>query len=148
MADVPKFEEWLRRRFGPELMTLGVPGSTSIRTTARAGARRLLSLVGVTGNSDGRPRQARDLAPQYIDDPSSLPGTLASTVLSVAAVGGDAMLYDRYMAQLPKLSGSRGVLPLLSRAAVVPRPGARTAESWSSRSARRATQDAPTLIGP
>jgi aminopeptidase N len=35
----------------------------------------------------------------------SVPPTLVSTVLNVAAYGGDAMLYDLYVAQLPKLSG-------------------------------------------
>ena len=66
-------------------------------------------------------QQARELALKYVDDPTSVPPTLASTVLNVAAYGGDAMLYDLYMAQLPKLSGQAGgVLPLLQCAAMVP----------------------------
>jgi len=148
MADVPKFEEWLRRRFGPELMTLGVPGSTSDPDDRQSRRATLLSLVGVTGNSTDVQRQARDLALKYIDDPSSLPGTLASTVLSVAAVGGDAMLYDRYMAQLPKLSGKPeeyyrffNALPSFRDPALVQR----TLEFAISPDVR--TQDAPTLIG-
>src|SRR5438105_999936 len=104
MNDVASFEDWIRRRFAPELMTLGLPGNASDPDDRQARRATLLSLVGVTGNSADVQRQARDLAVKYIDDPSSVPGTLASTVLHVAAVGGDAMLYDRYMAQLPKLT--------------------------------------------
>ena len=50
-------------------------------------------------------QRARALALQYIADPTSLAPELASAVLTVAAQGGDAALYDRYMAELPKLSG-------------------------------------------
>src|SRR5436190_17882927 len=102
--DVARFEEWVRRRFGPELMSLGLPGSTSDPDDRQSRRATLLYLVGVTGNAPDAQRQARELALKYIDDAASLPGTLASTVLHVAAVGGDAMLYDRYVAQLPKLT--------------------------------------------
>src|SRR5262245_53885202 len=103
-ADAPRFEEWVRRRFAPELMALGLPGSPSDSDDRQSRRATLLSLVGVTGNSPEVQRQARDLARAYVDNPTSVPPTLASTVLGVAAYGGDAMLYDLYVAQLPKLS--------------------------------------------
>jgi aminopeptidase N len=103
-ADVARFEEWIRRRFAAELTSLGVPGNTSDSDDRQSRRATLLSLVGVTGNSPDVQRQARELALKYIDDPASLPPTFASTVLNVAAIGGDAMLYDRYRAQLPKLT--------------------------------------------
>ena len=104
-SDAPRFEEWVRRRFGPELMTLGMPGSASESDDRQSRRATLLSLVGVTGNSPDVQRQARDLALKYVADPMSVPPTLASAVLNVAAYGGDAMLYDLYFAQLPKLTG-------------------------------------------
>jgi aminopeptidase N len=104
-SDAPRFEEWVRRRFGPELMTLGMPGGASESDDRQSRRATLLSLVGVTGNSPDVQRQARDLALKYVADPMSVPPTLASTVLNVAAYGGDAMLYDLYFAQLPKLTG-------------------------------------------
>jgi len=147
-GDVPKFEEWVRRRFSPELMTLGVPGNVSDPDDRQSRRATLLSLVGVTGNSTDVQRQARDLALKYIDDPASLPGTLAPTVLSVAAVGGDAALYDRYVAQLPKLSGKPeeyyrffNALPSFRDPALVQR----TLQFAISPDVR--TQDAPTLLG-
>ena len=103
-ADVAKFEEWIRRRFTPELMTLGLPGGPSDPDDRQSRRATLLYLVGVTGNSTDVQRQARELALKYMDDPTSIPGTLASTILNVAAAGGDAALYQRYRAQLPKLT--------------------------------------------
>jgi aminopeptidase N len=105
-ADVPRFEEWVRGRFGPELSSLGVPGSASDPDDRQTRRATLLSLVGITGNDSAVQRQARDLALRYIEMPASIPSSLASTVLGVAAVGGDAMLYERYRAQLPKLTNS------------------------------------------
>jgi len=104
-SDAPRFEEWVRRRFGPELMTLGLPGSAADSDDRQSRRATLVALVGVTGNSPDVQRETRDLALKYIADPMSVPPTLASTTLAVAAYGGDAMLYDLYMAQLPKLTG-------------------------------------------
>ena len=103
-SDASRFEDWVRRRFGPELMMLGFPGSASDSDDRQSRRAALLALVGVTGNSADVQRQARDLALKYVADPTSVPPTLVSTVLNVAAYAGDAMLYDLYMAQLPKLT--------------------------------------------
>ncbi len=104
-ADTARFEEWIRRRFAPELTALGLPGNASDPDDRQSRRATLLLLVGVTGNSMEVQQRARELALRYIDDRMSVPGTLASIVLNVAAYGGDPMLYDRYMAQLPNLSG-------------------------------------------
>jgi len=103
-SDVARFEDWVRRRFGPELMTLGLPGSISDPDDRQSRRATLLSVVGIAGNAADVQRQARELALKYLDDPSSVPPTLASTVLNVAAAGGDTSLYERYLSQLPKLS--------------------------------------------
>jgi len=104
-SDAPRFEEWVRRHFGPELTALGPAGSASDSDDRQSRRATLLSLVGLTGNSPDVQRQARELALRYVGDPTSIPPTLASTVLNVAAYQGDAALYDTYMAQLPKLKG-------------------------------------------
>jgi hypothetical protein len=61
-------------------------------------------LVGVTGDSARVQRRAYELAEAYLADPTSLPATLATTVLRVAAFSGDAGLYDKYVALLERLS--------------------------------------------
>ena len=119
-AERARYQAWIRARFGPVLNALGLPGPAG-DTDDRHGRRgTLLHLVGVTGNDPDVQRKARELAVQYIANPSSIPSTLAPTVLQVAAVGGDAALYERYRgaaAQDRRAAGA--VLPLLQRAVVV-----------------------------
>ena len=103
-GDLARFEEWVQRRFGPQLMTLGFPGNASDTDDRQSRRATLLYVVGVAGNDADVQRQARELALKYIDAPDAVPATLASTVLNVAAIGGDAMLYERYVAQLSKLT--------------------------------------------
>jgi aminopeptidase N len=146
--DTPRFENWIRQRFAPQLTTLGLPGNLSDSDDRQSRRATLLFLVGVTGNSTEVQQRARELALEYIDDPMSLPATLATQVLTVAAAGGDAALYDRYMAQLPKLSGKPeeyyrffNALPRFRDPALVKR----TLAFAISPAVR--TQDTSTLIG-
>jgi puromycin-sensitive aminopeptidase len=101
-ANEARFEAWVRERFAPSLTALGLPGSAADSDERQSRRAALLALVGATGDSPEVQRQARDLALAYMDKPDSLPGTLAPTVLQVAALGGDAALYERYLAQLAR----------------------------------------------
>ena len=93
----PDYQQWIRRRFGPVLSALGLPGNPADDDERHSRRAELLTLVGATGGDVDVQRHARELAAQYISNPSSLPGTLAPAVLRVAALGGDAALYDRYL---------------------------------------------------
>jgi aminopeptidase N len=104
-ADRGRFEEWVRARFGPALTALGLPGNAKDDDERQTRRATLLRLVGTIGNDAAVRLTARDLALKYIENPASLPPTMASPVLEVAAQSGDANLYERYMAQLQKLSG-------------------------------------------
>jgi aminopeptidase N len=101
----PRYAAWIRQRFGPTLNRLGIPGGLRDPDERHSRRATLLELVGVTGNDPGVQRRARELAVGYISQPMSLPGTLAPTVLRVAAAAGDAMLYEQYLAQVQKLAG-------------------------------------------
>ena len=99
-TDRPTFQSWIRAKFGPALDRLGLIGSPP---NEKDDSRRasLLGLVGMWGDSREVQQQARQLATKYVSDPSSLPATLASAVLGIAAYGdGDAALYDQYLARL------------------------------------------------
>ena len=103
-AQRPRYRGWIRERFGPALDALGLPGDP--RDTEERQSRRaeLLGLVGGTGNDPALQRRARELALEYLSNPSSLPGTLAPAVLRIAAASGDAGLYNQYLARLEKLA--------------------------------------------
>ncbi|MGE0444540.1 MAG: M1 family metallopeptidase, partial [Vicinamibacterales bacterium] len=101
-AGSARFEQWVRDRFTPALNALGLPGTAGDSDDRQARRAALLGLVGVTGNSPEVQRRARELATAYMENPAAVPGTLAPTVLQVAALGGDAALYERYLAQLAR----------------------------------------------
>jgi len=103
-ADRPKFQSWIRTHFGPQLTALGLPGDASDNDERQSRRATLLALVGITGNDAGVQKRARELAEAYLKNSSSLSGTLAPTVLGVAAAGGDRALYDQFVAQLGTLS--------------------------------------------
>jgi aminopeptidase N len=104
-SERPRYEGWVRRRFGPTLRAMGLPGDLRDPDERLSRRAMLLKLVGVTGNDTEAQHKARELALAYIAQPMSLPGTLVPDVLRVAAVGGDVMLYDLYVAQLQKVAG-------------------------------------------
>ena len=116
-AERARYQAWIRARFGPVLAALGLPGPAGDADDRQGRRGTLLHLVGVTGNDPDVQRKARELAVQYIANPSSIPSTLAPNVLQVAAIGGDAALYERYLAQMRRAGRAAGaVLPLLQRA--------------------------------
>jgi aminopeptidase N len=102
-----KFEDWVRRRFEPVLNQLGLPGTGTDELEQERRAA-LLDLVGIWGASQDAQRRARQLASAYMNERGSedarLPGTLVPSVLNVAAYGGDAALYDDYVARLDRLA--------------------------------------------
>ena len=147
-ADRPKYEAWIREHFGPQLTALGLPGDPRDSDERQSRRATLLHLVGITGNDPGVQKRARELAEAYLKNASSLSGTLAPTVLHVAAAGGDRALYDRFVAQLGPLSAQPelyyrllGALPSFTDPALVKR----TLDFALSPAVR--TQDTGTLIG-
>ena len=101
-AERARYHAWLRAHFGPVLTALGLPGSANDSDDRQSRRSSLLVLLGVVGNDPEVQATARQLAQRYIADPNAIPSTFAAAVLDVAAVGGDASLYDQYLAQLKK----------------------------------------------
>jgi hypothetical protein len=122
------YQQWIRRRFGPVLNALGLPGNAADDDERHSRRAELLTLMGATGGDVDVQQRARELAMQYISDPSSLPGTVAPAVLRVAALTGDAALYERYLERMRTLSAQPeeyyrffGALPWFQDAALVQR---------------------------
>ena len=103
--------------------------------------------MALAGSDTDVQARARELADSYVANPMSLPGTLAPAVLRVAAASGDTALYEKYVAQLDKVSGQPeeyyrffGALPSFRDPALVQR----TLNFAISPAVR--TQDTGTLI--
>jgi aminopeptidase N/puromycin-sensitive aminopeptidase len=130
--EVPRFAAWVRARFGPALASLG-PVELDESDVQQRRRAALMMIVAVVGNDTDAQRRARQLAERYLDNPRSLPPSLAPTVLYVAAIGGDRTLYDRFLFN---------ALPLFNDPALV----TRTLDYAISPAVR--SQDAATLIAP
>ncbi len=89
----------------PALRALGLPGPSGEPDERQSRRAALVELLGISGNDADLQHTARTLALSYIDRPDSVPGTLAPAVLQVAAVNGDAALYDLYLAQMQARAG-------------------------------------------
>ena len=146
--EAPRLAAWVRTRFGPALALLG-PVDVKESDDRQRRRAALMTIVGIIGNDTDVQRRARELAEGYLENPRSLPPSLAPTVLVVAATGGDRNLYDRYVAQLAKLTAQPEeyyrlfyAIPLFSDPALVKR----TLEYAVSPAVR--SQDAANLIGP
>lgn len=143
-----RYQRWIRERFMPRLEALGFPGSARDSDDVQSRRAALVALVGVTGDSPEVQREARGLALKYIDDPGAVAGTLAPTVLQVAALTGDVKLYDAYVARLKRLGAQPeeyyryfNALPWFRDPSLVKR----TLELATSATVR--TQDTGVLIG-
>jgi aminopeptidase N len=146
--DRPRYQAWIRERVGPALRQLGLPGDANDDPNLQGRRATLLSLVGMTADDTEVQRLARDLALRYLADPTSVPPTLASTILNVAALGGDEELYEKYLAKLRQAKQEPEVyyqffnaLPYFRQPALV----RRTLELSLSQEIR--SQDAATLVG-
>ena len=99
----PGMARWIRQKFGPALAAAGVPARNDDEQKQSRWAA-LAELVGISGEDQPFQATARELASRLIKDPASLPATIAPAVLRVAAYGGDAALYDRYLERLKSLA--------------------------------------------
>lgn len=97
------FQAWVRGRFRPALDALGWPGTAVDAGERQSRRATLLELVGATGNDPEIQHRAQDLARRYLTDASALPPTLASTVLRIGAMSGDAVLYEGFLARAEAL---------------------------------------------
>ncbi len=151
VADAPQhaaFDAWIRATFTPALTAVGLESRAgdSDDVLSRRGA--LLRLLGGMAGDTALQARARALAEGYMTDPSSLPPTLVAPVLQVAAAGGDAALYDRYLARVRASAKTPdeyyrffNALPAFADPALA----RRTLEFALSDEVR--SQDAPQLIG-
>jgi aminopeptidase N len=93
----PQFDAWVKRVFRPALDRIGIepkPGDSDDVNSLRGTLMQILS-----SDPDVQQR-ARALAQRYLDQPASVPPTLVPPLLQAAAAGGDAALYDRYLAKM------------------------------------------------
>ena len=99
-ADRPAFQKWVRDFLGPIAADLGetpTPGESDDRRGLRAD---VFATLAVYGRDPKLIAKSRTLVAQYMKDPNSVEAALAGTALTVAALEGNAELYDKYLEHL------------------------------------------------
>jgi len=140
----PAFDAWVKRVFRPALDRIGIepkPGDSDEVNSLRATLMQMLS-------SDSEvPQRAHALALGYLEQPASVPPTLVSAVLQVAAAGGDAALYDRYFARMQaSVATPEEYYRFFNALAAFPEPALRDRTLKFALHAAR-SQDTPLLLG-
>ncbi|MSO55508.1 MAG: M1 family peptidase [Acidobacteria bacterium] len=142
----PAFERWVRESAGPYAARLGWTPTANEAEEARRIRASLLFTLGYAGRDPDVLREARRRVDLHLGAPSLDP-SLVNTSLRLAAIGGDAALYDRYVSRLTG-SGPRNGQPAY-RAALAyftdPALTSRTLALATSSEVR--TQDAPYILG-
>ena len=140
------FQAWVRRILMPAARELGwraTPGESLDEQTRRA---RVLYTLGSAGVDPEARRAAREIVTAYLEGDSTTDPALLSTAIRLAAMDGDAALYDRMAARLRRETEPteqqrwRGALAQFADATLV----ARTIDLAFSDDVR--TQDVPTLL--
>ena len=99
-ADLPAFERWVRELLKPMARNLGetaVAGEPAEREALRAD---LFLMLARYGRDPELIEKARTEVSQYMKAPESIDASLAGGALMVAAMNGDAVLFDQYFAHL------------------------------------------------
>jgi alanyl aminopeptidase len=94
----PRYAAFVRATFGPRARSLGFTEKKHELIEARILRPLILRVVGDEGADPGVRVEAQKLALRWLGDHSVASPELAATALLLAALDGDAMLYDRYLA--------------------------------------------------
>ncbi len=98
-SDRPAYEDWLRQLLTPMAKEVGwqvKPSKSPEQTALRS---RLLDVLGRVAHDPEVVELAHKLANQALGDPSSVDHETAFEALRIAAIDGDAGLYDKIMAR-------------------------------------------------
>ncbi len=90
-----KYDEIIRRQFVPLAKEIGWSPSANDTDDQKAQRADLLGILGFAGDLEAV-AEARKIAQAYLKDPASAEGTIIGPALGVAAVNGDAALYDQF----------------------------------------------------
>ncbi len=99
-ADRPQLQAWIRQTFSPMMQQLGYTAKPDEPPTERQKRAVLFTLLGNVGDDPQVIQQAHTLVEAYMQNPQSVDGTLARSVLTVAARHGNAELYNQFKAQM------------------------------------------------
>jgi aminopeptidase N len=101
-ADRPVFEKWVRNFLRPIAVDLGDAPSAGESDERRGLRSDIFRMLASYGRDPQLLSKSRVIADTYMQAPDSMDAALARDALAVAALDGDAALYDKYIDHLKK----------------------------------------------
>ena len=142
----PAFERWVRLAFRPLADRLGWNASPQESEDRRSVRAAVLYTLGYAGRDPDVLREARRRVDRHLARVESLDPSLFTVTVQLAAINGDAALYNRYLALIKgqrdagEQTGYRAALSYFSDPVLV----SRTLDYATSSEVR--TQDAPSIL--
>ena len=103
-GDRESYQLWVRRLLAPIAKELGWQPRAGDSDELKSLRARVMHTLAYTGRDPDVLIEARKLTEQAFESPTSVDRTIAATALSLAAMNGDASLYDRIFDHLKKAS--------------------------------------------
>lgn len=98
-SDQVKFAMWVRQLLAPSIHRLGFEGKPSESEEDQQLRARILQVAGGTGHDPDVLAWARKWTEQALSSDAALDNSIAGTAFGLAALEGDAALYDRILAK-------------------------------------------------
>jgi aminopeptidase N len=93
------YRRWVAALLSPALTEIGITPRATDNDNIRSLRATLVSGLGGTAHDPSTLAAARDIVRGELDKPGSVEPTLLTVVVQLAAIEGDAALYDRYLAR-------------------------------------------------
>jgi aminopeptidase N len=100
--DRPQYELWVRRLLSPVAKEVGWQAKPGESDETKALRTHVMNTLGYAGRDPEILEEARRLTEQALENPASVDHTVAFTAFRLAALNGDAGLYDKIFGRLEK----------------------------------------------
>ncbi len=142
----PAFERWVRQTLRPALTELGWEAGARESASRQRIRSNVIYALGYAGRDPEILAEARRRVDQYLAGGSPLDPSLAATILHLAAMNGDAPLYEKYISRMRSGDTRDEEIRFRNSLAYFGDPTLRKRTLDYATSADVRTQDAPDII--
>jgi aminopeptidase N len=142
----PAFERWVRQTLRPALTDLGWEPSARDSASRQRIRSNVIYTLGYAGRDPEILAEARRRVGRYLAEDAALDPGLATTILQLAAINGDAPLYEKYVARMVGGTSRDEQIRFRDSLAYFGDPALRQRTLEYATSTEIRTQDAPDII--
>jgi aminopeptidase N len=142
----PAFERWVRQTLRSALTDLGWETSARDSASRQRIRSNVIYTLGYAGRDPEILAEARRRVDRYLAEDAALDPGLATTILQLAAINGDAPLYEKYVARMVGGTSRDEQIRFRNSLAYFSDPALRKRTLEYATSTEIRTQDAPDII--